>query len=269
MPILGIDYEKCTDCGTCKTICWTGLFGRHEEKERMVFQDPKRQCILCGQCIAACPEDAITYKNMGESYSFEGVEKPETIISYESILNFMKAHRSIRHYKKEKVPNKVLQKVLDAMQFAPTGANTRSENYLVLSDEEKMKALSDAVQKELLGNAGWRAIYSEAFAIAEKKYKIPMYHDAPHVIFVFSGLNVELEANSIGIIVTYGRLVAQALGLGTCWNGWTQVAIGFNPKLRELVGIRGDKVGVFTIGYPDVTYYRTAPRIMKPVKGLE
>jgi hypothetical protein len=45
--------------------------------------------------------------------------------------------------------------------------------------------------------------------------------------------------------------------------------MGLNPKLRELAGVRGERVGVFTLGYPDVKYYRTAPRIMKSVKGLE
>lgn len=269
MPILGIDYEKCTECGTCKTICRFGLFGRSEERERAVFRDLKRQCIICGHCVAACPEGAITYENMGEPYSFEGVEKPEAIISYESILNFTKALRSIRHYKRKKVPAEVLKKVLAAMQFAPTGHNSRSENYLVLSDEERMKTLSDAIQKELLGNLGMRSTFSDIFAIYDKKYKIPMYFDAPHVIFVFSGLNMQQEDNTIGGIVTYGRLAAQALGLGTCWNGATQIAFSLNPKLRELVGIRREKVGAFTIGYPDVTYYRTAPRMMKPVKGLE
>jgi nitroreductase/NAD-dependent dihydropyrimidine dehydrogenase PreA subunit len=269
MPILGINYEKCTECASCEDACPRGFFERSEEKGRMVFQDPKRQCALCGQCIAQCPEDAIIYKNMGESFSFDGVEKPETIVSYESILNFMKAQRSIRHYKNEKVSREVLKKVLVAMQFAPTAQNNRSENYLVLSDEEKLKALSDAVEKELLMNPATKAIYADSFAISEKRYKIPIYFDAPHVIFVSSGLNIQNEDNTIGIIVTYGRLAAQTLGLGTCWNGWTQFAMSLNPKLRDLVGIRGEKIGVFTMGYPDVTYYRTSPRIMKPVKGLE
>jgi nitroreductase len=249
-------------------MCARGLLKRSEE-QRMVFQDPKRECSLCGQCIAACPEDAIVYKNMGESFSFDGVGNPETIVSYESILNFMKAHRSVRHYKKEKVPTEVLQKILCAMQLAPTGQNARTENYLILSDREKMKTLSDAVRKELLMNPGSRANYGDVFAIGEQRYKIPMYFDAPHVIFVSSGLNFEAESNAIGIIVTYGRLAAQSLGLGTCWNGWTQAAMGLNPKLRELAGVRGERVGVFTLGYPDVKYYRTAPRIMKSVKGLE
>jgi nitroreductase/NAD-dependent dihydropyrimidine dehydrogenase PreA subunit len=269
MPILGINYEKCADCASCLDACPRGLFDRSEEKGRIVFQDPKRQCNLCGQCIAQCQEDAIIYKNMGESFSFDGVEKPETIVSYESILNFMKAQRSIRHYKNEKVSPEVLKKVLVAMQFAPTAQNNRTENYLVLSDEEKLKALSDAVEKEVLMNPATKSMYADAFAINEKRYKIPIYFDAPHVIFVFSGYSTQVEDNTIGIIVTYGRLAAQTLGLGTCWNGWTQFAMSVNPKLRDLVGIRGDKVGVFTIGYRDVTYYRTSPRVMKSVKGLE
>jgi nitroreductase/ferredoxin len=268
MPILGIDYNKCTNCGTCLRICRRN-FVEDKEHGKIVFQDPKRRCVLCGHCIATCPEDAILYKNLGQSVTFTGVDKPETFVSYDSLYKFLRAHRSIRHYKKEKVPTELLQKVCDAMQYAPTGGNMRSEYYSILSDDQQIKVLSDAVQKELLSNPGWRDLYGDDFALAAKVFKSPIFHDAPHVVFVFSGLNMELEVSDIAILITYGRLAAQSLGLGTCWNGWTSEAMGLNPKLKELAGVRGSKVGVFTLGYPDEKYYRVPPRAFKAVKGLQ
>ena len=78
-----------------------------------------------------------------------------------------------------------------------------------------------------------------------------------------------MEVTNIGIIVTYGRLAAQALGLGTCWNGLTQWAMGVNPAIKKMTGVRGKKFGVFIVGYPDMTFHRTAPRSKKPIKGLK
>jgi nitroreductase/NAD-dependent dihydropyrimidine dehydrogenase PreA subunit len=267
MPIIGIDYDKCANCGICSTICGRN-FKEDKKQDKIVFEDPKGRCTLCGHCIAVCPEDAIIHKNMGQSVSFEGVDKPEALVSYDSLFKLLRAHRSIRHYKREKVPTDLLQKVCDAMQYAPTGRNMRSEYYSILSDEKQIKTLSDAVQKELLSNPGMRDMYEENFAISAKRYKSVIFHDAPHVVFVFSGLNVEIETSNIAILITYGRLAAQSLGLGTCWNGLTTQAMESNPKLKELVGVRGSKVGVFTIGYPDETYYRVPPRAFKTVKGL-
>ena len=225
-------------------------------------------CTKCGQCIAQCPEGAILYEDMGESYVFEGINNPGRIITYEDIFKFLQAHRSIRLYKKEKVPVEILRKVFDAMQYAPTGRNMRSENFAILSDDDAIKNLSDAVMKELRNNELFKNMYEVSFTKYEKEFRSAIYFDAPHVIFVYSQLNAEVGAHNIANIITYGRLAAHTLGLGTCWNAMTQVAMYLNPKLMKLAGIRGKKVGVFTLGYPSVTYYRSSPRVIKRVKGL-
>ena len=98
-----------------------------------------------------------------------------------------------------------------------------------------------------------------------------IYYDAPHVIFVYTPFYFELgslSGNQIRNIITYGRLAAHALGLGTCWNGYTQIAMGSNSKIKRLAGISGKSIGVITIGYPDLTFYRCPPRSQKRVKGL-
>lgn len=41
-----------------------------------------------------------------------------------------------------------------------------------------------------------------------------------------------------------------------------------HSKIKRLAGITGKSIGVFTIGYPDVTFYRCPPRSQKRVKGL-
>jgi nitroreductase len=206
---------------------------------------------------------------MGEATTFEGINNPEIIISYDEMYQFFRAHRSIRRFKQEKVPNEILRKIFDAMQVAPTARNMRSESYLLLSDTEKITALSDAVIDQILNDPGLNQIYGDRFLDLKKVFKSPIFFDAPHVLFVSSRLDNEIEANNIGIIVSYGRLAAQALGLGSCWNGLTQWALSVNRDIKKMVGIKGKKFGVFTIGYPKVKYYRTAPRSIKPVKGLD
>lgn len=154
MQILGIDYDKCSSCGTCVFVCPRVLF-EDTGGNKIEYNDPKAICIRCGHCIARCPEDAVRYEDMGESHEFEGLNKNNEIISFDEMYKFLQAHRSIRRYKKEKVSNELLEKVFNAMQYAPTGRNMRSEFFVLISDQEQLKSLSDAVQETLTNDKAW------------------------------------------------------------------------------------------------------------------
>ncbi len=268
MSIVGIDYNKCSNCNLCVSTCL--LFRKDKDQNKIIYIDnPKYQCNLCGQCIARCPEDAILYEGLGEALTYEGVKKPETIASYDTIFKFLAANRSIRLYKKKNVPPDTLKKVFEAMSRAPTGDNRRIEKFSILSDRNRIKKLNDAVLEALLSNQEGNERYGLLFRLISRRFHSPVYFDAPHVIFVDSEEDSEIEANNIGIIITYGRLAAQALGLGTCWNGWTQIAMRFNPQIKELANIKGNMMGTFIIGYPAVKFARSPPRFLKAIDGLD
>ena len=264
MPVLGIDYDKCSGCGICLISCpiQGKFFKKDEEQDKIIFEDPENHCFRCGQCVAQCPEDAIVHIKMGEAFTFKNIENLEEHTSYEQIYNFLAANRSVRHYKKDKVPTEILQKVFTAMECAPTGGNFRSEKFSIISDPDKIKELSDAVEVEMI------KLFGDQLDATKAKYHSVVYYDAPHIIFVTSPYDNILANYNMGNIVTYGRLAAQALGLGTCWNGMTQLAIQSNPKIKKIANIKGRIVGAFTIGYPKAKFYRVAPRRMKEVEGL-
>ncbi|MFX1570592.1 MAG: nitroreductase family protein [Promethearchaeota archaeon] len=267
MSILGINYEECNNCNICHSACI--LFRKDQEQDKVIFSDPANFCNLCGHCIARCPQDAILFEGIGETYTYEGVDKPEEIASYDTIYKFLRANRSIRRYKPKKVPNDSLKMVFDAMMHAPTGDNARTEGFSILSDKEQIKKLNDAVIEELMKQPELKAKYGLLFKLLGRAFYSPVFFDAPHVVFVDSPLEDKLELLNIGIIITYGRLAAQTLGLGTCWNGWTQIAMMNNPEIKKIANIKNNTVGVFILGYPAVKFYRSPPRAPKKIQGLD
>lgn len=60
MPVVKVDQEKCTGCGTCIDICPVEVFELKEEsgnkKSIPVNQD---ECLVCMACVTQCPEEAI------------------------------------------------------------------------------------------------------------------------------------------------------------------------------------------------------------------
>lgn len=268
MPIIGIDYDKCTGCGICLTACpLPGYFYSRDPDNNMVkYDNHGKKCLTCGQCITQCPENAILFEDMGELRDFDGIRDLKTYLPYEKAFNFLAACRSTRRYMKTEVPQEILQKVIKVMEYAPTGINMRAETFTVISDREMLKSLSDAILEELQREETTWRMFRRQFSLMGPLYEIPVFYDAPHVIFLSSPLNMVLGGINIGNIVTYGRLAAQSLGLGTCWNGWTQIANESSPKIRRMAKLKGPLLMAFTIGYPDVKFYRIPPRSEKKVR---
>jgi ferredoxin len=72
LPVLIIDYAKCTDalsCLTCIQVCPTKVFalvpprgkGRFVEERRVIPYMPEL-CVSCNQCVEKCPKNAISIK---------------------------------------------------------------------------------------------------------------------------------------------------------------------------------------------------------------
>ena len=82
LPI-GIDLDKCSNCGECVTAC---PFGSIE----MVNEHPvvKDDCRLCGACVQACPEGAIT---------IEEVKRKAEVADYSGVMVFAEQRRGVVH----------------------------------------------------------------------------------------------------------------------------------------------------------------------------
>jgi len=221
----------------------------------MTMFDDSKECILCGHCIAVCPENAINFKDMrDDAFNFEANKDPSDLISYDVMQEFLRAKRSVRQYQSKEVPTEKIEKVIESMRYAPTGANMRMLKCLILSDDEQIKLLSDSIIDAIeIRDADKRLSKLRDEGID------PIFYRAPHVIILYS--KNPWDGINASIAMTYGMLSAHSMGLGTCWIGFAQGVLLENSKIREeFTGIQTYVLGVFTLGYPSVKYYRAPPR---------
>lgn len=297
MKILSIDKNKCVKCKECIKECPERLFYVYIEKDRkpeIHFDDPYGDCRQCGHCIAVCPVSAIKFKAAEKPQVFNGIENPSTLISYDTLLKFLKARRAVRQFKSKSIPKVKIDLVLEAMRYAPTALNSQRLSYVVITDKvkiesivsESMNMLKIAVTvlkfKRLLrffsyfSNSIKRLFidFSEASAKQwlieyESTGKDNVFYFAPCIIVVYSP-SYGYPGNETGIALTHGMLAAQSLGLGTCWIGWAQGVLSRSRRLRASIGVpAGQKVwGVMALSYPDVKYYRIPMRKHVSLKRL-
>ena len=65
------DHEKCKSCSLCVESCPADSLFR--ERDKPYLKPPGiNECIACGDCVAICPENAIT---LTKSYQFFGYFK--------------------------------------------------------------------------------------------------------------------------------------------------------------------------------------------------
>ncbi|MBY9019147.1 MAG: nitroreductase family protein [Candidatus Lokiarchaeota archaeon] len=272
MSVIGIDKEKCSNCKLCIQECGRGYFYLGEDGQ-VLFNENLSTCNICGHCIAICGEDAIITKNLDDVETFPGIDSPEKIVESEKLLQLLRAKRSIRRYKNKEVPKELIEKVFEAMRYAPSASNARAWRYIILSDPDKLQKLSDEIVKVNYPYMGFQS--AEQALEHLKSIGRNLFYHAPHVIVLYyrvvekSTVMVGLRANDAGIALTYGMLEAESLGLGTCWIGMVQGAVVANKEILKILGIKGMVLGAFTLGYPAVKYRRTVPRPPLKIKGLD
>ncbi|MBY8984317.1 MAG: nitroreductase family protein [Candidatus Lokiarchaeota archaeon] len=269
MSIVGINYEKCVACKRCITDCTRDLFKEDSSGKIIRLSDEMKRCNFCGKCVAICKEKAILWEGNWEDdvESYPGVGNYEENVSYESLMQLLKAKRSVRQYKNKKVPQELLKKVFKAMRYASSADNRRAWQFSVVSDPSIIKTLSQEAIKIIYPYMGFPSAEA-ALKYSNSTNNDPIFRGAPAVIFLTATPNTSMPQVDAGIILTYGQLAAHTLGLATCWIGMAH-GLGMNKEMMKVIGLKGQIQGVLIIGYPAVKYHHTPPRAPLDVVGLE
>jgi len=202
------------------------------------------------------------------------------------IIEAIRTRRSIRAFKPDPIPKKVLEELLDVCRWAPSGGNTQPWHFAVLGGkllDEVTARLEEKAKTSWDGNdytdanpdlprtgpypeflvprqQSFRALTDsiryppgtenlEAKQL-ENRAKSLRFFDAPNAIIIYADDSSTTAIEAIGIVSQTICLVALAHGLGTCIMG---VPVLWPEIFRELLSIPKDKpiVTSIAIGYSD------------------
>lgn len=259
-----ITQELCIGCNACVRDCPVGNLAL--EAGKAVSHGG---CLLCGHCVAICPQQAVAIPEYDMS-DVEEYDKENFTLDSERLLRAIKFRRSIRSYKHQPVEADKLEAVLQAGRYTATARNSQGCRLIVVQRElPAFKALvweelgnalaaldhaDSANQKSALGSVeAFRSFYERHRVCPEDDY---LFRNAPAVLYIAS--EVPIDA---GLAAQNMELMAVSQGMGMLYNGYLRAAAAMFPSTLEFLGA-GEKplAACMLLGYPAVSYLRTAPR---------
>lgn len=160
------------------------------------------------------------------------------------VFDAIKNRRSIRKYQEKDVSDEILQKILDAGNWAPSAANKQPWEFVTVRSAETKNRLQEIVDE----NAAISAIWEPRFATYLDRYG-RFVKTAPVIVIVLvdpsrTGPHVFGEKTyllSVGAAIQNILLATHTLGLGAVWitmyNEFKVKALIRAPKEYEVAGI--------------------------------
>lgn len=135
------------------------------------------------------------------------------------MLDILLKRRSIRKYKEELVSEEKINKIINAMQLAPSGKNTKPCSFIYIDDKDIITKLADSKA----GGAGFlKGTYQCIVILGDESKTDTWIEDA-------------------SIAVTIGHLMATSLKVGSCWiqirNRKTAEGISSEEFVSKLLNI--------------------------------
>jgi nitroreductase len=161
------------------------------------------------------------------------------------VLKAIKTRRSVKKYKDTPVPEELIDLVLEAGTYAPTGKNRQAPVIIAVSDKETRDKLS-RMNAKILGS------------------EYDPFYGAPVIISVISSRSADTYLYDGSVVLENMMLAAHSLGLGACWihRAKEMYETEEGKELLRSLGIEGEYEGIgnLALGYCDGDYPATRPR---------
>jgi nitroreductase len=287
---IAVDETLCQACGECVRECvrhQTIPAGKHVDHTHPL-------CGRCLHCYAVCPAGAIV---LSDGYVLLADAGPHLHAVMPEALEYALAYRrSTRRFQDRPVSRDMIERVVQAGRYIPSGGNRHAYAFTVVTDPGVKDRLLVEFQtfygriRKLMGNAALKAVVSLFLGPYERTFlrdpdysqrmkdlldrfhagEDPVFYHAPAVIVIHSQELIPTPHED-SVLAGYNMtLMAQALGLGSCFVTLGQKAINASARCKAIVGLDPkDQVhAIVLLGYPAVRYRRVVPKPLRPIQWI-
>ncbi len=187
-------------------------------------------------------------------------------MSIEELLDLAKKRRSIRKFLPDPLPAGSIEKILEVARWAMSGANSQPWEFIIIKDQQRKRALADAMHDH--DEMGRTMDLTRAEEFRKPRFRtgrVPdkLWVDAPVVIAIVGDKRTMMASTMVmrffehhtfdqGMANTTHmiHLAAAALGLG---SQWISIDEPLNDSIKPILGIPSviTLFALAVIGYPD------------------
>jgi nitroreductase len=205
----------------------------------------------------------------------------------DDIIDVITSRKSIRRYRPDPIPDEMIDKILEAARWAPTGENYQPWRLIVIRDQETRNRIGDLAK---LGS-GSRMTAWYCMGEMQKRFegiKDPEKRDRV-LKFMYSGEVSEFAKQAPLVIAVIGSLMegsvdvpydlsacienilleAHSLGLGACWVHGPVASTRDAKKFKEILGIPTGMGEYKVIAYVAIGWPAEDRKHPRPKKSLE
>jgi len=263
MAHLEVDRERCARDGLCSLECPITLIERDGEGFPVAAPHMETACILCGHCVAVCPEGCLRIGGEGGFSQEDLAPSPKAPnVSGQALLDWMTTRRSVRNFADRPVPREEIAKCLEAARYAPSALNGQPACWIVLERAADIRVLA-GLCADYLRDTGFSPNFLKPFDAGRET----ILRDAPCLVVAHAAAAAAIPpATDCVIALSHFELAAHALGLGVCWAGVLRFVVGNYAPAREFLGLPPghEMYGGLMLGYPRFRLRHLPPR--KPVR---
>ena len=175
------------------------------------------------------------------------------------LIQLIKQRRSIRRFLDKPIDREVIEEIIQAGRYAPSDRNRQPWRFIIISNREYIRGLSEKVRGEL--KKLLRKKINIPKELKEKENKILLaaaayakedhiFFDAPVLILILTDDKL-FSTESSACCAQNMMLAAHSLGIGSCWIGLANV-LNLNKKYLRDIGVpEGYHIAAAIIfGYP-------------------
>ena len=173
------------------------------------------------------------------------------------VIENIKARHSVRSYKDEPIPRELLDIVMEAGRYAPSGGNNQTSKFYVISNKKFLADMTAVAESEFAKMEVYDGMYKSlrSAVVRSKNGSYNFTYSAPVNIIVTNRKGYGNAMADSTMALMNMMLAAQSLGLGTVYTNATHWLDESGPfrELLATIGVTDEETVCcgMSIGWPE------------------